>query len=121
MTLDKAARKRILLIDDCAAARDLLTTILSVEGYVVETAPNGHTALLRLEAGSPPDLILMDLVMPVMSGWDFLRHRRGDPRLRAIPVVIFSGLGQGPAEVESLGADASVTKPIDEEELIDTL
>lgn len=121
MTQASVARKRLLVIDDCAHARNLLQIVLGVEGYDVEACADGSAALERLESDPLPDLLLVDLVMPGMSGWDFLRRRKKDPRLSAIPVVIFSGLGQSQEEAAALGAAASLAKPIDADDLIDTL
>jgi two-component system cell cycle response regulator DivK len=113
--------KRILVIDDCAATCEMIHIILSVEGYTVTSAPNGEEALRQLQTGPLPDLLLVDLSMPVMTGWDFLRRKKQDPRLASIPFLIFSALGQGGEDLETLGAAGSITKPIDEDSFIDSV
>ena len=84
----------ILVVDDDLDHRMVVRDILEDEGgYRVETASDGREALDRLEAGPPPDLILLDLGMPVMDGPAFLWELRAHPTLAAIPVVAMSGIG----------------------------
>src|SRR4051812_12376876 len=97
----------------------MLTIILEVEGYEVTSAGNGREALDRLGGGPRPDLILLDLMMPVMTGWEFLDQRKQDPRLAAIPVVILSAVSDVAPDLGSLGAAACITKPIGEDRLLD--
>src|SRR5262245_41085756 len=111
--------RHVLVIDDCLATRELMNVILSVEGYTITGAANGLEALRRLEAEPPPDLILLDMTMPVMTGWEFLRRRNAVPRLASIPVIIFSAIGDGVEDLEALGVVGSITKPIHEDTLID--
>jgi CheY-like chemotaxis protein len=83
---------RVLVVDDDADIRETLAETLALEGYEAESAPNGLEALRRADAHRP-DLILLDLMMPVMNGWEFLRARRTDPRVAGVPVVVFSASG----------------------------
>lgn len=113
----------VLIIDDDAAIREALILALEDEGYQVQSANNGRDALDRLRR-SPrkPDLILLDLMMPVMSGWDFRREQERDPELADIPVVVLSAdrslyARDGPATEHSVNARAYLAKPVD----IDTL
>lgn len=85
-----SARPIILVVDDDAAIRDSLRVLLTEEGYGVETAVDGQDALERLDAMEPPCLILLDLKMPRMDGWQFLARRDGDSS--RIPVVLLSGM-----------------------------
>lgn len=85
-----SARPVILVVDDDAAIRDSLRVLLTEEGYGVETAVDGQDALERLAAMEPPCLILLDLKMPRMDGWQFLERRDGDSG--RIPVVLLSGM-----------------------------
>lgn len=82
--------KIILVVDDDADTRDLLSEILSVHGYDVHLARDGRHALQVLAHIGTPDLILLDYLMPVMSGSHFLARKRRNPRLRPIPVVLLS-------------------------------
>src|SRR5262245_52735447 len=82
----------VLVVDDDNDCRDILAKMLEDEGYKAVTHPNGAEALEYLRhAPSRPYCILLDLVMPVMDGWTFLRERAADPELQRIPVVVISG------------------------------
>jgi CheY-like chemotaxis protein len=81
---------RVLVVDDDAEIRELVAMILSGEGYDVETAEHGLDALARLESGEPPALVLLDLMMPEMSGWELLPEARGRGLLVEVPVVAMS-------------------------------
>ncbi len=81
----------VLLVDDQEDARRTLGEILAGEGFAVRTAMDGEEALAHLRSPSPPDLVLLDLVMPGMDGWEFLRYKRADPGLAGIPVAVVSG------------------------------
>ena len=81
----------VLIVDDDEDACDLTTLVLQRAGYDVATAVNGEEALTYLRRYPAPCLILLDLAMPIMDGWEFLSEREKDPALRAIPVIIASG------------------------------
>lgn len=81
--------KRLLIVDDELAIVEALQDILSVEGYDVVTAFNGAEGLQRMTAAKP-DLVLLDLMMPVMDGREMLRRMREDATLRDVPVVVMS-------------------------------
>jgi CheY-like chemotaxis protein len=85
----------ILLVEDDPATREAVAELLQSEGYAVRSAANGRQALEVLARSEPPRLILLDLMMPVMDGWQFLAElRRGeDAGARRTPVVLLSGLG----------------------------
>ena len=84
--------KRILLVDDDPAICEGLTELLQLDGYSVTRAANGREALahLRETAADPPGLILLDLMMPVMNGVEFLDAYKADPSLPPVPVVVLS-------------------------------
>jgi CheY-like chemotaxis protein len=84
--------KTILLVEDHPGLRADMAAFLEEEGYAVTPAANGVDALLILQHGSPPDLILLDLMLPLMSGWDLSAELARDEKLARIPVVILSGV-----------------------------
>ena len=98
----------ILVVDDDVDCRELLADLLSNEGYAVACAENGLQALDYLK-GSTPALIILDLMMPKMSGWEFRARQKVDPRLESLPVVVTTASGL----VEDIDADAVIHKPID--------
>jgi CheY-like chemotaxis protein len=103
---------RILVVDDEAFIRMYLEEVLGDEGHEVRSAAEGAAALAILrDGGTLPDLILLDLMMPGMNGWEFRAEQVRDPLLAAIPVVLLSGAGDVQAEARRLGARGFVTKP----------
>jgi CheY-like chemotaxis protein len=84
----------VLVIEDDDDLREALSELLWEEGYTVSQAANGQEALLALRSGGTrPRLILVDLMMPVMDGWEFCAEQMKDPELSAIPVGVISALG----------------------------
>ncbi len=86
---------RILVIDDDADIRDAVTEVLTFEGHEVFTAAEGEQGLVRCRQARP-DLVLLDLMMPGMNGWDFLKSLRRDEVIGRTPVVVVSALGRVP-------------------------
>jgi len=82
----------ILVVEDHDSARMALKKLLSSTGYDVIEAPNGSDALAQLASGPRPDLILLDLMMPVMDGWEFMKRQRRDWHLCTIPTIVLSGV-----------------------------
>ena len=92
----------ILIVDDDNDVRSALSELLEEEGFSVKGAPNGREALALLRGGTVhPAVILLDLMMPGMDGWDFRSEQMRDPQLAAVPVVIVSASG---FSRESIGA-----------------
>jgi CheY-like chemotaxis protein len=85
--------QRLLLIEDEAAIREALGGALHEEGFEVVTAAHGREALETLRCGLRPAAILLDLMMPVMDGWDFRHEQLNDPSLRDIPVLVVTASG----------------------------
>jgi two-component system chemotaxis response regulator CheY len=110
--------KTILIVEDDATLRAALREALEEHGYEVEVAEEGAAALAWLRREPRPALILLDLMMPGLNGWDFLARRRIDPSLPAIPVVVLSGQLLGPERDSVLPADGFVRKPVDMDELL---
>ena len=114
--------KKILLIDDSVFSRDTITDLLEVENYEVLKAGSG-LAGLRLARNEYPDLILCDVVLPDLSGYEVLQALRYSPKTSSIPLVFVSALVT-PAEILQglrLGAEAYVTKPFTIDELLGTI
>lgn len=107
----------ILVVDDNRGVRDALQMVLEDEGFRVVTAANGRQGLERV-AAEAPDLILLDLQMPVMSGWEM--HRRLRVLGLRIPVVFMTSAGNAAAEAAAHGADGSLTKPFEIADLVRT-
>jgi two-component system, OmpR family, response regulator CpxR len=110
---------RILVVEDDRALRDTIADILSDEGFEVACASNGREALDQLAREQPPDLIVLDLVMPVMDGWAFRAAQRLRPELARIPTVVLSA--SFPADnprIRDLQAEAVLSKPVGIDRLI---
>jgi len=108
----------VLIVDDDTDSREALALLLKHEGYRVAMAANGQEALSYLHAGPSPCLILLDLKMPVMDGWEFLQRQQAEEHLANIPVLAISG-GADWRTIDSLrGAVGWFTKPIRIEALL---
>ncbi|MFN2432213.1 MAG: response regulator, partial [Gemmatimonadota bacterium] len=116
-----ACRKTVVLVDDDVEIRHVMTAILSHEGYDVATASNGLEAMTRLRAMRRPCVILLDLMMPVMDGWQFRARQKDDPGLAEIPVVVLSAVPNVSDRAASLQADAYLQKPVDLDDLLQTV
>ena len=107
---------RLLVVEDDDMIREALTELLRDEGAIVMAAQNGREALVTLRACDGADLILLDLMMPVMDGWEFRVDQRADPRLSAIPLIAMSA--DMSAKARAIAADAYLRKPLDFNELV---
>jgi CheY-like chemotaxis protein len=118
---DSTAPLRILVIDDDADIRDAIRMTLDLmledRSHEILTASDGAEALQQLR-GTTPDLVLLDLMMPVMSGSELLDVMRKDPRLRDVPVVIVSAWSR---EAAVTGAQGFLSKPIDMDDLLQVI
>ncbi|HWW83989.1 MAG TPA: response regulator [Vicinamibacterales bacterium] len=104
---------KILVVEDERGQREALAEVLSRLGYEVQCAANGSEALeLMRHSESLPGLILLDLMMPVMDGWEFRAQQRKDRALADVPVVVLSALGDTAQKVVQDGAAAFVSKPL---------
>lgn len=119
MSKSETDRPRVLLVDDYPDAREMYSEYLQFSGFDVIEAANGQEALQRASDASP-DIILMDLSLPVMDGWEATRRLKADPHTADIPVVALTGHAlQGIYEgARQAGCDAFVTKPCLPEDLV---
>ena len=114
-----AAPSRVLVVDDDEAVSSLFARILSREGYTVETAANFGSARQLLER-HPPDVILLDVVLPDAGGFSICKQLKDDASTRLIPVILVTGLSDPESRINGrrAGADDYLTKPVDPQELI---
>jgi CheY-like chemotaxis protein len=110
---------RVLIVEDHKDSREMLEEFLSEEGLTVETAVNGLQALERLRRAPRPDVVLLDLMMPVMTGWDLMARVEQEPSLWGLPVIVVSGAGS--TRPVPRGIIASIPKPLDLQLLMETL
>jgi CheY-like chemotaxis protein len=109
---------RILVVDDIPDNCFLLQTVLESEGYEVEVANNGRVALESI-ASHPPDLVLLDVMMPEMNGFEVTRCLRQNSSLPFIPILLVTGYSEPtPADGFDVGADGFIRKPIDFDDLL---
>jgi CheY-like chemotaxis protein len=109
----------ILVVDDDADLRQTLQLLLDDSGYRVTAAATGRAALDQLMAGVRPDVILLDLMMPEMNGWQFLEHARADAILASIPVVIMTA--RKAADSLPIPTREVLRKPFDCAQLLTTI
>jgi DNA-binding response OmpR family regulator len=112
-----AAHPPVLIVEDDADLRDMMAQMLLLEGFNAQTASNGREALEYLREGGKPAVILLDMMMPVMDGWEFRREQQRDPRVAAVPVIVLSALDR--TRVGDIGEAAFMKKPLDFDRLLD--
>ena len=113
--------KKILIVEDNRLNLDLLVQLLE-DDYQLATAGNGAVAIERAEQ-ERPDLILMDMSLPVMDGWEATRRIKADDRLKYVPIIALTAHAMSGDEQKALaaGGDGFLTKPLDEELLFEKL
>ena len=99
--------KHILLVEDDPFLIDIYTTKMKESGFVVEVASDGESALRKIKEKTP-SLVILDIVLPQLDGWEILRQIKSDPKLKKIKIIILSNLGQK-EEVEK-GVELGATK-----------
>jgi CheY-like chemotaxis protein len=109
----------IFIVEDDADTRDMIGRFLELEGFAVEMAANGRQALDRLDAGARACVILLDLMMPVMDGWEFRRRQVSHSSLAKIPVIVFSAAGRD--RMAQIDANDYLSKPVDLDELLERI
>jgi len=117
MNSSAVAHCPILIVEDDADLREMMAQLLTLEGYRASTVANGREALEYLSQGDKPDVILLDLMMPVMDGWEFRRQQQADAQISKVPVIVLSALDQNRAS--DVNADAFLKKPLDFDRLLE--
>jgi signal transduction histidine kinase len=116
---ERASGRTVLVVEDDLDIREAMGNLLSLEGFEVQGATNGREALEWLHVSPRPDLIVLDLMMPIMDGWQFRVMQKDDPHLSTIPVLALSA--DATAKAAAIDADAYLKKPVDPETLVDTI
>jgi two-component system chemotaxis response regulator CheY len=115
LCLERSVRPRVLFVDDDPDLRKLMAQVLTHEGFDTDVASHGQDALDKAH-DNPPNVIVLDMMMPVMDGWMFRAHQRYCVGLADVPVVILSGAPR--ARLANIGAAAILRKPFANDELI---
>jgi len=106
----------VLIVEDDSDLREMMAQLLTLEGFQSATVANGKEALRYLSAGDTPNVILLDLMMPVMDGWEFRRVQQAHPVLSLVPTIVLSALDQ--ARAQDLKPAAFLKKPLDFDRLL---
>ena len=112
---------RVLIVDDDHDMRSALSETLEMEGHQTACVSNGQEALDHLRTGDAPCLILLDLMMPVMNGWQFRERQLENRALAGIPLVVITADGNAASKARELSADDYLRKPLRPEELLATV
>ena len=110
----------MLIVEDDRDTREMLGRFLELEGFEVRLAANGQLALQTLHEDVHPCVIILDLMMPVMNGWQFREIQSTDPDLAEIPVVVVTAAGPRD-DIPSINADGWLSKPVDFDRLLATI
>ena len=111
----------VLVVDDDPDMRDSLCTLLEMEGYRAVGAANGKEALDYLQGASPPCVIILDLMMPVMTGAEFRKRQLADPTLARVPTLVLSAMAASFQKTEVADAAGYLVKPLEPEEFTRTV
>lgn len=112
--------KKVLAVDDEASIRKLVSVTLENRGFTVETANDGQEALDKI-ALSMPDIVVLDVMMPRMNGWEVRKRLRADPKTKDLPILILSAVGEFESQLQGMESaeDDYITKPFRPQELGD--
>lgn len=116
--MEEAHEKSILVVEDNKEIQESLKMALEIEGYNVFTADNGKEGMEQLAKIPPPCMILLDLMMPVMNGWEFVEEINKNLMLSDIPIVVVSAFGDKKGTPKT---DGYIQKPIDLDALLNTV
>ena len=116
---DRRSRRRVLVVDDNPALTKLFEQLLTPEGYVVHVVHDPRLAITAVEQ-LDPDIVLLDVMLPGVTGFEVCRRLKEDPATRLTPVILITALNERPARLKGLesGADDFLTKPVDSHELL---
>lgn len=118
-SLDPGNSRTVLIVEDEESIRQVLQMMLELENFHVLVAANGREAITQLaESATAPDLILLDLMMPVMNGWEFVDAIRKDGKFSSIPIIVVTAFRD---KAETIKADDIIFKPIDFDVLVQTI
>jgi CheY-like chemotaxis protein len=113
--------KRILIVEDDHSIRELLVELLQSEGYEVTSAVNGLEGLKVLQTQKLPDLILIDLMMPVMDGYAFRTEQMKNPDWNKIPLVVMSAEANAKEKMKKYNVTAFLAKPVELDTILKTV
>ncbi|WP_008310155.1 response regulator transcription factor [Leptolyngbya sp. PCC 6406] len=113
----------VLVVEDSIPQREMITELLRGSGLDVTAASDGVEALEHIQSGHPPDLVVLDIVMPRMNGYELCRRLKADPSTQDVPVVMCSSKGEEFDRYWGMkqGADAYIAKPFQPTELVGTV
>ena len=116
------SRRHVLIIEDSIDISEPITTLLESEGYTVSCAENGQEGLKYLHTTDHvPQIILLDLMMPLMDGSEFRNRQKNDPKISQIPIILMSASAIIEKDAIRLGVNAFLPKPLDIDQLLDTV
>lgn len=104
-------RKRVLIVDDAHSICDAVGSVLEIHGYAALAAHDGEQGL-RMAREHRPDVVLLDIMMPVMDGWETIRQLKADPETESIPVVALTALRLTEEQVRAAGFTGYLSKPV---------
>lgn len=113
----------VLVVEDSIPQREMITELLRGNGLTVKAVCDGVEALEQIQAGQPPDLVVLDIVMPRMNGYEVCRRLKADPTTQNVPVILCSSKGEEFDRYWGMkqGADAYIAKPFQPKELVGTV
>lgn len=113
--------KRILVVEDDNSIRELLVELLQSEGYEVAAAVNGLEGIKYLQSYGNPDLILIDLMMPIMDGYTFRTEQMKNPEWNKVPVIVMSAEANAKEKMKNFGITAFLSKPVELDTILKTV
>jgi len=115
----RSHHRAVLVVDDDEDIRLVISDVLELSGYRAVTAGDGEDALMLMARDPEVGLVLLDMMMPGVDGWEFRRRQLQDPTLARVPVVILSGAGGTEKIAHELGADGFLSKPVMKAQLLE--
>lgn len=116
-----SSQNTILVVEDDFFSRAGLTNLLEAAGFRVVAAADGSQALKTIQAGVLPDLILLDMLLPILDGWHFLDNIRANPTWSSIPIIVMTGIILSPEWAQDHGCSGFLRKPIERDSLFEQI